>query len=271
MRPMELIDSHCHLEKFLERGILNEALQNAQDAGVSQMIAVGTSLEDWAKYCELAKRFPKQIAWTVGIHPCDVEEDWRDQAMAISVWFTDEVPPVALGEIGLDHFHLPKFPDEAAEVKRRQGDAFAHQLSIALQMDCPIVVHSRNAFHECVRMIDESGVDWNRVVFHCFSEGPDEVKMLNERGGRASFTGIVTYKSAENVRQAMLAQGIEKLMIETDAPYLAPVPHRGKFCEPAFVRHTAECCADLLGVSLEEFACQTAGNTRAFFGLSELA
>ena len=117
-------------------------------------------------------------------------------------------------------------------------------------------------------MIDAAGCAWSRVVFHCFSEGPAEMAELTKRGGRGSFTGIITYKNAEAVRAAAKAQGIERLMIETDAPYLAPEPHRGRRNEPAFVRHTAEFCARLFGVTDEELAAITTANAKAFFNLS---
>ncbi|MEY4004390.1 MAG: hypothetical protein RLZZ221_486 [Verrucomicrobiota bacterium] len=116
-------------------------------------------------------------------------------------------------------------------------------------------------------MIDASGVDWRRVVFHCFTEGAAEVGELNRRGGVGSFTGILTYKTAEGVRSAALAQGLARFMLETDAPYLTPMPHRGKPNEPAFVRHTAEFAAGLFGVSPAELARISAENARRFLGL----
>jgi TatD DNase family protein len=105
------------------------------------------------------------------------------------------------------------------------------------------------------------------VVFHCFTEGPAEMAELAKRGGVGSFTGIITYKSAGNVREAALTQGLDRLMIETDAPYLTPMPHRGKPNEPAFLRHTAEFCADLFQVSLDELTARTTANAKAFFGI----
>ena len=129
-----------------------------------------------------------------------------------------------------------------------------------------MVIHSRGAFRECVETIDASGVDWNRVVFHCFSEGEPEIRELEKRGGRGSFTGILTYKNADAVRAAAKAQGLRRLMIETDAPFLAPVPHRGKPNEPAYLRHTAEYAAGMFGVSLEELASATTAAARAFYG-----
>ena len=176
--------------------------------------------------------------------------------------------PVALGEIGLDRFHLPKESAEAEVVFARQRAAFGEGLALAKRLGCPMVIHSRGAFAECVAMIDASGVDWKKIVFHCFAEGDAEVKVLNERGGLASFTGILTYKNAPNVRAAAKAQGLARLMIETDAPYLTPMPHRGKPNEPAFVRHTAEYCARVVfGVTDEAFAAVTTANARRFFGL----
>ena len=117
-------------------------------------------------------------------------------------------------------------------------------------------------------MIDQSGVDWSKVVFHCFTEGEAEMAELIQRGGWGSFTGIITYKTAENVRAAARAQGLGRLMIETDAPYLTPMPHRGKPNEPAFLRHTAEFCArEVFRVSDEEFATVTTATARRFFGI----
>jgi TatD DNase family protein len=175
--------------------------------------------------------------------------------------------PVALGECGLDRFHLPKEAIEAEKVFAWQRAAFAAQLEIAKRLNCPLVVHSRGAFRECVEMIDASGLDWARVVFHCFSEGAAEMTELVRRGGRGSITGILTYKNADAVRAATRAQGLGRLMIETDAPYLTPMPHRGKPNEPAFLRYTAEYAADFFGVTLDELAATTTANAKAFFGI----
>lgn len=265
-----LIDSHCHLERAFRHGELDEVLSRAEEMGVVEMITVGTSLKDWALYQQISSKYPGKLHWTAGIHPCDVDEDWEDQIKLLPSFFATDPLPVALGEIGLDHFHLPKFPDEILEVKSMQLRAFKAQLNLAYQFDCPVVIHSRNAFSECVAAIDESGVDWRKVVFHCFVEGPEEMRILNERGGRGSFTGIVTYKnsSADCVRQALLAQGPDSVMLETDSPYLTPEPMRGKPNEPGYVSHIARFCADLFDWDFDEFARLTSSNTRTFFGLN---
>lgn len=266
-----LIDTHCHLAKAAASGAVHPVLDRMQQAGVARCITVGTSVADWETYYRLAAVERGRVDWTVGIHPCDVDEDWAEQIKAIPSYFATDPHPVALGEIGLDHFHLPKYPDEAAELKRLQERAFKAQLEIAYQLDCPVVVHSRNAVEACIRMIDESGVDWRKVVFHCFTDGPDLMRQINERGGRASFTGILTYKSrsADPVRAAALAQGLERLMLETDSPYLAPEPVRGQANEPAHTAHTAAFAAGLFGVGLEELAAVTTRNAVEFYGLAQ--
>lgn len=268
-----LIDTHTHLESFARRGALAETLARAKDAGVAAMITIGTSPDDWALYRGIATEHAGLVYYTVGLHPCSVEENWAEAVGQIEGFFrTDEssVLPVALGECGLDRFHLPKDAVEAERIFAWQRAAFAEQLRIAKGLECPVVVHSRGTFGECVEMIDASGVDWTKVVFHCFTEGEAEMAELGRRGGFGSFTGIVTYKSAENVRAAAKAQGLARLMIETDAPYLTPMPHRGKPNEPAFVRHTAEFCArEVFGVGDAEFAAATTAAARRFFGLGE--
>jgi len=262
-----LIDSHCHLESFYRKGCLEEVLQYAKEAGVGQMITIGTSKRDWDLYRLLTTRYKEQVAYTAGLHPTDIDENWEEQLDLLASFFKDEPVPLGIGEVGLDHFHLPKSESEAEEVKSRQVVVFKLQLKLASQLNCPVVVHSRNSFQECVDVIDESGIDWSKIVFHCFADGPDEIQLLNERGGRGSFTGIITYKNAEKVRNAALAQGLDTLMVETDAPYLAPMPMRGKRNEPAFVQYTADFCADLFQVDREALASQTTANVSEFFNL----
>lgn len=282
---MGLIDTHTHLESFARQGTLDAALARARAAEVEALITIGTSPDDWATYRDLAKANPGFVHYTIGLHPCAVEASWAAameqvegfwkvaQASSLLDSEAGKMPalhrPVALGECGLDRFHLPKDQAEAEKIFAWQRAAFAEQLGLAKRLDCPLVVHSRGAFRECVEMIDASGVDWARVVFHCFTEGAAEMAELTRRGGVGSFTGIITYKSAEAIRAAAKAQGLARFMVETDAPYLTPVPHRGKPNEPAFVRHTAEfAAAEVFGVSYDELAAVTTANARRFFGLT---
>ena len=240
-------------------------------AGLERLVTIGTDTDDLPLYRELAQTHPGFVSFTVGLHPCSVSADWAGRVAGIESYWTVggrvSAVPAALGEIGLDRFHLSKESGEAEKVFAWQQAAFVEQLSIAKRLACPVVVHSRGAFAECVELIDVAGVDWRKVVFHCFTEGPVEIAELMKRGGYGSFTGVITYKNAGNVRAAALAQGIERLMIETDAPYLTPAPHRGKPNEPAFLRHTAEFCAEVFGVNYEKLAEITTANAKRFYRL----
>ena len=264
---MEWIDSHCHLDGFLNKGVLPEILDRAQASGVHQMIAIGTDLKDWEINYNLASELPDRIAYTLGLHPCYVTEAWAKTVDHLEAYFSRPILPVALGEIGLDYFHLPKDAEATEALKAHQQSAFEVQLQIAKRQNCPIVIHSRNAFEDTLSMIDASGVDWEKVVVHCFSYSSEQIKLLIQRGGRASFTGIITYKNAPNVQKALIEQGVDNLMIETDSPYLTPEPYRGKKNEPAYVANIGLKCAELFGIEPEALAEKLAENTRSFFGL----
>ncbi len=277
---MGLIDTHTHLDSFEKRGELPAILQRAHAAGLEAMVAIGTDTDDWTLNRDLAREHTGQVHYTVGLHPCNVGADWAQRTAQLENFWgrpaspfvaaarTESAPyPVALGETGLDRFHLPKEPVEAEKILGWQKAAFTEQLALAKRLGCPLVVHSRGTFAECVAMIDAAGLDWNRVVFHCFTEGPAEMGELTKRGGYGSFTGVITYKNAEPVRAAALAQGLDRLMIETDAPYLTPMPHRGNPNEPALLRHTAEFCAGLFGVSYERLAEITTATAKRFFSI----
>ncbi|HVU33189.1 MAG TPA: TatD family hydrolase [Opitutaceae bacterium] len=271
---MLLIDTHTHLESFARRGELEPILTRAREAGVGTLVTIGTEPGDWALYREIAPAQSGIVRFTVGLHPCSVEANWSDAVAQIEAYWTGGATaaqlatPIALGECGLDRFHLPKDPVAADRIFSWQRAAFDAQLAIAKKLGCPVVVHSRGAFRECVDQIDGSGVDWTKVVFHCFSEGEAEITELNRRGGVGSFTGILTYKSADNVRAAAKAQGLGRFMVETDAPYLTPMPHRGKPNEPAYLRHTAAFAAKaVFGVSYDELAAVSSANAKKFYGL----
>ncbi|MDR0590603.1 MAG: TatD family hydrolase [Puniceicoccales bacterium] len=259
---MNLIDTHCHLDYF--GSTVGEVLQRAREASVEAMISCGTAAADWDTIYNLAGSLPS-VHYTVGIHPINVGGNWERDLEFLESFFQKNLTPVAIGEIGLD-YHFPGGNDPAAAALQRE--VFRQQLAIARQKNCPIIIHSRDAFEDCRRIIDQSGCDWSKIVIHCFSENAEAIRAVNGHGGRASFTGIVTYKSAENVRQALLAQGIERLMIETDSPYLAPVPFRSRSNEPAFLRETARYIANLLGIDESELCARTSENAKQFFQIT---
>lgn len=260
-----LIDSHCHLDTFVKSGETEAVLERAALARVGLCVCAGTDADDWDVYADLATRFPGKVVYAVGLHPGNIGEDWEAQLNELPRYFERNPAPVAIGEIGLDEHYMPKDPEAAEAIRRVQKTVFERQLALAKALDLPVIVHAREAFHACVEAIDRSGVDWHKVVFHCFAEDAEAVRELNARGGRASFTGTITYKNAGTVREAALAQGLERLMLETDCPYLAPGKLRGKRNEPAFMRETARFVAELFGVTEDELEAQTEANTRAFF------
>ncbi len=262
-----LIDSHCHLDCFCGPGELDAMLERAKAAGVDAMITVGTSISDWAVYAKMAAAHPGIIHWTAGLHPTEIDEDWKDQLASLASWFATAPCPIGIGEVGLDYYHLPKDKAKAAPIIERQKAAFTAQLEIALQLDCPLVVHSRNAFADTLAMIGKSGIDWRKVVYHCFSEGPAEIRALNERGGRGSFTGVVTYKNAGRTLEAAIAQGPELLMLETDCPWLTPEPLRGRRNEPALLPLTLQCLASAMNLPVKELEMRAEHATRSFFGI----
>ena len=255
---MELIDSHCHLETFWKEGTLEDVLQRARAVGVRRFVTVGTRPEDWELYQKLATMY-SDVFYTVGLHPCEVREDWEAEMARVFAG-----GGVAVGEIGLDYFHLSG-GEEGDRVKEWQRKAFFRQLKIAVKLGLPAIVHSRDAFYDCVELVEKSGVPWEKVVFHCFTHGEKEAEILRECGGLASFTGIVTYKNAEGVRKALKTMGVENVMIETDSPYLAPVPYRGKRNEPCYLKEVAEGCAGVLGMGAVDFVEKVRGNTERFF------
>lgn len=264
-----LIDTHAHLDCFFRRGKLEEIIENARAVGVCRIITCSASASDWSVYAEMSQDNPDIISWQAGLHPTELDENFKECLEALSSNFVSKVPPIAIGEIGLDFYHTPKSndADEMEKFISRQRFAFKRQLEIALDLNVPVCVHARNSFRECVDLMKSVNFDFSKSVFHCFSGTPEEVEELNSLGGRASFTGIISYKNAEEMREAMLRQGLEKIMFETDCPYLAPVPLRGRENEPANVKLVAECAAKCFGVSFEEIAEISTANAREFFGI----
>ena len=266
---IQFTDTHAHLDEYIKNNELEAILKNAEMAKVNRIITIGTCREDWELYAKLNTQTQKSIHYTVGLHPGYVDDQWEQDIETIKTFFSPQSPylkPIGLGEIGLDAFHLPEDPLLAEKNLALQRLALEAQLDFLKNLSCPIVIHSRQLFTECLQFIDKSGINPKRFVFHCFVEGPDEAKQLIERGISASFTGIITYKNAEKVRQALKIFGLENFMLETDCPFLTPVPHRGERNEPAYVWHVAEAAAHLFGVSLETISIHTEHCVRRFWG-----
>ena len=264
---MSWFDSHCHLKTFWEKGELSAVIQRAQNASVLGMVTVGTSPKDWNIYSHIATEYQEMVYYSIGLHPGYVDEYWEQNTKGLRNFWDKPLPPVAFGEIGLDYFRLPSEEGKRNRMIDNQKAAFTKQLEWAKELDCPVIVHSRSAFDDCVNLIDASGLAWRNVVFHCFSEGAVQLNALLARGGVASFTGIVTFKNNDLLRQTLRLHPFEKLMLETDSPYLAPVPKRGKQNEPSYLSHIGEYLAENLQINSCELAAKTFRATRKFYRL----
>ena len=262
----EFYDTHAHLDFPDFREEVDEVVQRASDAGISRIVTIGTELESSRRAIDLAKRFDGVFA-AVGWHPNDclsAPDDVRGELEGLA----KAAKVVAIGEIGIDHYRLPSTrggsaaDDEA--FKARQVVLFRQQLEVAARLGLNVVVHQRAAFEPCLEVF-EPFADRVRGVFHCFVNEPAAARRVIEMGSLVSFTGICTYKNAADVRQTLASVPLDKLMLETDAPFLAPVPDRGKRCEPAHVREISQAAAETLGVGLEELSEVTSATARGFF------
>jgi TatD DNase family protein len=265
-----LIDTHCHLasSKF-GADELDGLVGRAIEAGVTRIIAIGTTLKDSLRNIDLAERYPGVFA-AVGIHPTYVlelpptDESWlrelRDMAAHPRV--------VAIGEIGLDFYHAPDHGSEEAYFAR-QAEVLRLQLELAAELNYNVVVHQRESYDATVAAIRPFNGKL-RAVFHCFTGSAEQAAPLIADGHLVSFTGITTFKSAADVQACAKGVASGSFMLETDAPYLAPVPYRGKRCEPAYTQNTAEHIANLRGLSIAELASETTATAEAFFRFPEV-
>jgi TatD DNase family protein len=257
---MTLTDTHCHLTFEPLVADVPGVIERSRAAGVTGWITVGTSLEDSRAAVELAARYEGMYA-TVGIHPHDAKSADAGALEELKRLGQRE-KVVAVGETGLDfHYNFSKQPD--------QRRVFEAHLEIARELNLPVVIHSRNAFSETMEILDRSGRGLRGVVFHCFSGSPEEARLVLERGYYLSFTGVVTFKNAQSTRDAAKVVPLDRLMVETDCPYMSPEPIRSrKPNEPALMIHTARLLADLKAVNLEDFAETTTHTAAIFFDLS---
>ncbi len=267
-----LIDTHAHLASNQFSDDLAEVITRATEAGVTRIISIGTDLEDSQRNIRIAEQFAPVYA-TVGIHPTSIHEitetKWLEQ---IRVWF-EHGKVVAIGEIGLDYFHPPRDGSSLSAWREQQMKFFRAQLDLAAELQVPVVIHQRdkNGESECrcdlLKII--SGYEGRvQAVFHCFTGSLEQAQPFLDQGHLISFTGIATFSSAKDLHETARRIPAKQFMLETDSPYLAPTPFRGKRCEPAYTRHTAAHIAELRGVSLEELASTTTHTAESFFQLS---
>ena len=250
---------------MLEHSSVEEVLERAREAGLSKMITVSTEAANWESNRLLAEKYP-HIYYSLGVHPHEVRQ-WVESAPTLRNYFeaadkTLSVPLkcVAIGEIGLD-FYYDFCPQEL------QIDVFEAQLKLAKEVNLPVIIHCRDAFAQLFESIQKVGLGSRSAILHCFTGTVSEAQTALEVGLKISFSGILTFKNAEPLREAARAIPLSELMIETDCPYLAPIPYRGKPNEPAYLSHTASVLAEIKGVTVDEIALQTSQNAIDFFEL----
>ncbi len=281
-----LIDTHAHLDYPDFADDLDGVIARAAEAGVARIVTIGTGLESSRRAIALAERFANVFA-VVGVHPTNVEEEPSDFLPALRE-LARHPKVAAIGETGLDYHHLPsekltsspaiaalqaEVPEDAQAAivdgayRAAQADAFRMQLDLAVELGLNVVIHQRDAWDDTVDLL-RPYTGKLRGVFHCFGNLPEQAAEIAAMGHLVSFTGIVTFKNAPLVREVAAKVAADGYMVETDCPYLAPVPHRGQRCEPAHTRLVAETVAQARGASVEEIASATTRTAENFFRLA---
>lgn len=261
------VDSHCHLDfpELAER--FDTILENMAANDVGRALCIAVTLPDFPRVLALAERDPRLHA-SVGVHPDYADTDEPDVDTLVRLAAHPKI--VAIGETGLDYYREPR-EDEAAcrALRERQQQRFRVHIRAARQTGKPLVVHTRSASADTIRLLREEGAEACGGVLHCFTEDWETAKAALDIGFYVSFSGIVTFRNAEPLREVAARVPIERLLIETDSPYLAPVPFRGKTNEPAFVRHVAERIAEIKGLPLAQVADRTTENYLNLFKIMD--
>ncbi len=259
------IDSHCHLSFPELRQRLPDILADMRHAQAEQAICICTQMEEFEDVHALAVAHAPLWS-TVGVHPDT--EDMREPDVAELVALAARPRVVAIGETGLDYYRLNGRSIADMEWQRER---FRTHIRAAKQAGKPLVIHTRSSAADTLRVLDEEGGEQAGGVFHCFTETAEVALAAVERGYYISFSGIVSFKNAQDLRDLLKRLPLDRVLIETDSPYLAPVPFRGKTNTPAYVPHVAQAVADAVGLPVAELAARTAVNTRRLFRLPEAA
>ncbi|AFJ47489.1 metal-dependent hydrolase [Shimwellia blattae] len=259
---MFLVDSHCHLDGLDYQSVhknVDDVLAKAAARDVKFCLAVATTLPGYRAMRKLVGE-RDNVAFSCGVHPLNQDEPYHtDELLRLAA----EPGVVALGETGLDYFYTP-------ETKAQQQRSFRDHIRVGRELNKPVIVHTRDARADTLAILKEEGVTDCGGVLHCFTEDRETAGKLLDLGFMISFSGIVTFRNAEQLRDAARYVPLDRMLIETDSPYLAPVPHRGKENQPAMVRDVAEYLAVLKGVSLETLAQATTRNFSLLFKINGL-
>lgn len=258
-----LIDSHCHLDFEALAGDIDGVMERAAAAGVTGMVTISTHVDKFSTYAAIAERFGN-VWCSVGTHPHHADQELHIQTGDL-VRLSAHPRCVAIGEAGLDYFY-DNAPREA------QATGLRRHIAASRITGLPLVIHSRQADEDMAGILEEeAGQGAFPFLLHCFTGGVELARRALALGGYISFSGIVTFKNAEEIREVARFVPADRYLVETDAPYLAPIPHRGQSNEPSFVRHTAEKLAEVRGVSLEQVGAQTTASFARLFSKTGLA
>jgi TatD DNase family protein len=259
-------DTHAHLDYDEYKPDFSDVLARAQAAGITKIISIATDLDSSHRALSLAEQH-EMIYAAVGWHPGNAHEapaDIRDKLRELA----RHPKAVAIGECGLDYYRLPSSQGgsaaDDAQYKQKQAEIFRQQLEVAAETGLNCIIHQRSSFDDLFAQIKPFAKQ-TRGVFHCFGESIERLQKILEVGWLVSYTGIVTFKNGQNIRDAVAATPLDKFMLETDCPYLAPVPYRGKRCEPSYVKQISETVAQVKLCSLEELSAATCRTARDFF------
>jgi TatD DNase family protein len=251
-----LIDSHCHLHSLDLSdlgGDMRQVLAQAQKAGVKRLLSVCIELDDFPTLCDLAQTYPDMVNISVGLHPnCEVSGELTAQMIAD---LAKHPACIAIGETGLDYYRT-----ETEAAKELQRSYFREHIRAALMAAKPLIIHTRQAADDTLSLLIEEKAEQIGGVMHCFSESIDIARRAMDLGFYISFSGIITFKNATALQEVAKFVPLDRILIETDSPYLAPVPYRGKQNHPALVHYVAKTLADLRGVAYEEIATMTTRN-----------
>jgi TatD DNase family protein len=261
--PM-IVDSHCHLNILPAEkvGTVEEVIDNAKALGVTRMMCVAINPEQWGEVLEIADKHPEVYA-TIGIHPCEDKELVMDDEAILQAARHPKV--LAIGECGLDYFHF-----EGESDMTWQHERFRQQIRIAKQLNKPLVIHTRNSTPDCLQILQEEGAEEVGGIMHCFVEDLETAERAMALGFYISFSGIVTFKNAKALKEVAKAVPLEKMLVETDSPYLAPVPYRGKTNQPGYTRYVVEEIAKLKELPLETVAEATTENFKRLMKVEAL-
>jgi TatD DNase family protein len=253
-----LVDTHCHLDYFTEAEI-EAVVQRARDAGVGHMVTIGTRMRQAAEAIALAERFPDVTA-TIGVHPHNAGEPDGLPETAALVALAQHPRVIGIGESGLDYFY-DKSPREA------QREGFRRHIRAARETGLPLCIHARQADDDVLSILREEHGQGGAFPFllHCFSSGPELARQAVALGGYISFSGILTFPKSPELRALAAELPADRLLVETDSPYLAPVPLRGKRCEPGYVVHTAKVLAEARSLGMAALTALTGANFRRLF------